>query len=208
MLRIRSRGDGGFLLSDQRDRPVAWVRDRTIHFLDFESYGDAIAAAVHGGNALAAYLCDTGVLGRESDARPPDGPGGSRTRPTLVLRDVRLTHDGVHEWVSVGGRQVARVVPPNATHAAPCPGPRSLDRSCVVEPMACGVGGYAIEFVMAHGLGPDACLAIAQVLARAVAHHQPTPRCVPREFASPRSIVPGAMRRRADAPGIAPPSPV
>jgi hypothetical protein len=201
MLRIRSQGDDLYLLSDRDDRPVGWLRDRTIHFAGFESYADAIAAAIHGGNALAAYLGGTSVLGRVCDARPPDGSGSSRVAPKLVLRDVRLTHDGAHEWVIVGGRQVARVVPPTAARAEPGPG-HPGERS-EHDPATCSAGTYAIEFVMADGVRASACLAVAQALEAAVAYHRPGRRCAAERRASwPLRGPRRTETRSVDVPGV------
>jgi hypothetical protein len=194
MLRIRSQGDDVYLLSDRDDRPVGWVRDRTIHFAGFESYADAVAAAIHGGNALEAYLGGTSVLGRASHASPPDGSSRSRAAPGLVLRDVRLTHDGAHEWVIVSEQRVARIVPsvalspgydrlPHPSGGPPAPSVNMLD-----------AGKHAVEFMMPHGMAASACLTVAQVLGGAVAHHRPTRRpAVPWRGANPVSVRPRSI---------------
>jgi hypothetical protein len=69
-----------------------------VAFDSFETYADAVAAAIHGGNALAAYLGGASVIGCECDPRPPDGQRrASRCSSRCSEARAAHAHGGHHD---------------------------------------------------------------------------------------------------------------
>ena len=155
MLRIVRQRDDTFLLRDHVGRHVGQVRERAVRFTGFASPLAAVAAVIGGGNARAAYLGGTTVLGEAHDADPADPRQAAPESDDPLRRPVRLAHDGTHEWVVLGRRRVARLITPSDEDAG---------------------GAFAIEFVLPDGVSADASPTLAQVLYSAVGAHRASGR--------------------------------
>jgi hypothetical protein len=139
----------------------------------------AVAAAVQGGLALAAYVGGTTLHTGPQVARWSDDADDEPTVGDGCRRGVRLEHDGRYEWVFIDARRVARLVPPADVEVV-------LE---VEEVLACGgrspcrpppeASAFSLDFLLAENVGPDMCLTFAQVLYTAVRHHRVRPAARP-----------------------------
>jgi hypothetical protein len=172
MLRILRQHDDTFLLRAADDRHVGWVRAGTIHFDGFASTLDVVAAAIGGGNALAAYLGGTTVLGHGEDAFQADRSSVVPAVGDPLRHPARLSHDGTHEWVLLGGRRIARLVTPTSWQRGSDGSLRAPDGHGTTAGEDQRGGELAIEFVLPEGVSVDACLTLAQVLYAAVSLHR------------------------------------
>ncbi|AHG92554.1 hypothetical protein J421_5019 (plasmid) [Gemmatirosa kalamazoonensis] len=172
MMRIIPRSPGAYLFRDAGHATVGWLEARTVRFTCFASHRDAVAAAVQGALALAAYAGGTTsrvLHAGPGAARPPNDAGGE------ARAGVRVLNDGRHEWVYVHATRVARLVPPTSADAVPsieevlaCGGPSA----CPPTPEA---NAFSIEFLLSEDTSLDVCLTIVQVLYAAVHHHRMRP---------------------------------
>jgi hypothetical protein len=171
MMRIIPHGPDAYLFRDGTHAPVGWLRARTIRFTGFATHRDAVAAAVQGGLALAAYMGGTTLHAMHTGpqvARPPGDGGDERA-------GVRLVHDGRHQWVFIDATRIARLVPPADVEVV----------ASVEEVLACGgpspaaqtpeASAFSLEFLFSEDVSFDACLTLAQVLYAAIHHHQLRP---------------------------------
>jgi hypothetical protein len=136
MLRFFADGELRHRLEDAAGRHVGWIRRHTIGFLGFASEHDAIAAAVDAWRGLES------VLRRHYSGWP---------RFELELDELRLVHDGAHEWISDGRVPLARLIRPRADEASG--------------------GAFAIEFVLPSYATEGVAIAAAQMMARALDEH-------------------------------------
>jgi hypothetical protein len=136
MIRVLADGEQRHRLEDAEGRFIGWIRRRAVGFRGFSSEREAMTAAVDGWRALES------VLRREY-------PGWPRFEP--VFDELRLVHDGAHEWISDGRTPLARIVRPPADGGS--------DAS------------FAIEFVLPSYATEGVAMAAAQVVARALYDH-------------------------------------
>jgi len=136
MLRFFADGEQRHRLEDAEGRHIGWIRRHTIGFLGFASEDDAIAAAVDAWRSLES------VLRRQYTGWP---------RFELALDDLRLVHDGAHEWISDGRVPLARLIRPKMES--------ELEET------------FAIEFVLPSYATEGVAIAAAEVMARAIHDH-------------------------------------
>ena len=136
MIRVLTDGEQRHRLEDAEGRLIGWIRRRTVGFRGFTSEHDAMSAAVVGWRALES------VLRREYSGWPRFDP---------VLDELRLVHDGAHEWISDGRIPLVRLVRPPADAGPGAP--------------------LAIEFVLPSYATEGVAIAAAQAVARALQHH-------------------------------------
>jgi hypothetical protein len=136
MVRILADGEQRHRLEDADGNHIGWIRRRAVSFHGFASESSAVAAAVAAWHALES------VLRRAYTGWP-------RFRP--ALDELRLVHDGAHEWISDGRTPLARLVRP--------PADTTSDAS------------FAIEFVLPSYATEGVVIAAAQVMARALQDH-------------------------------------
>jgi hypothetical protein len=136
MIRVLADGEQRHRLEDAEGRLIGWIRRRAVGFRGFASERDAITAAVDGWRALES------VLRREYAGWPRFEP---------AFDELRLVHDGAHEWISDGRTPLARLIRPPADGGSD--------------------GSFAIEFVLPSYASEGVAIAAAQVLARALQDH-------------------------------------
>lgn len=155
MLRIFADGENAHRLENADGTHAGSIRGRSIRLVGLHSEPDAIAAAV-----VIAATVDT-ALARHY---------GSPPLPPFALDALRVVHDGAYDWVSDGGRPIARLIRPSEQ--------KDHDE------------GYAIEFVLPSYASEGVVVSIAQVMAATLAEHA-TPRAV--RARRPDSAAPDAM---------------
>src|SRR3712207_4190769 len=136
MIRILADGEQRHRLEDAEGRLIGWIRRRAVGFRGFASELHATTAAVDGWRALES------VLRREYAGWPRFEPARD---------ELRLVHDGAHEWISDGRTPLARLIRPPADGG--------------------GETSYAIEFVLPSYASEGVAIAAAQVVAKALEHH-------------------------------------
>lgn len=103
MLNIFETGDESFRLSDRNDVDVGWIRGSALGFDGFETEADALAAAVAGSDALAAFL---------------ERLTGAILEPEKNRGRIRVKQEGTQEWVVRGTVSLARLYRPGASDVA------------------------------------------------------------------------------------------
>jgi hypothetical protein len=136
MVRILADGEQRHRLEDADGNHIGWIRRRAVGFRAFASESSAVAAAVVAWRALES------VLRREYAGWPRFEP---------ALDELRLVHDGAHEWISDGRTPLARLVRPPAD--------------------AMSDASFAIEFVLPSYATEGVVIAAAQIMTRALQGH-------------------------------------
>jgi hypothetical protein len=136
MIRVLADGEQRHRIEDAEGRLIGWIRRRAVGFRAFPSEGHAMTAAVAGWRALES------VLRREYAGWPRFEP---------ATDELRLVHDGAHEWISDGRTPLVRLIRPAAD----------------VGPD----GSFAIEFVLPSYATEGVVIAAAQVVAGALQAH-------------------------------------
>lgn len=114
--------DNGFILLNDSDVPVGWIRGRDLGFGYFGSEQESMIAARGGYDALAGWVAR---LGR------------SRPLPPLGTGKLRVTRDGDEAWITDRSNRVARLVRPVL------PGAEPDDQLGIELQLPAGVGAVA-----------------------------------------------------------------
>lgn len=159
MLSIHADGDGRHRLEDARGTAIGWVRGRTIGFTGLRSVRGAIGAAADGARALQQ------ALRRQYPGWPQHVP---------ALEELRVVHDGAHEWISDGKVPLVRLLRLRGEEATR--------------------GAFGLEFVLPTFASDGVAIAVAHALGRAMLASLASPdrAPVPTTFTDSRQAQPGA----------------